>query len=332
VTTYLASLQRGIRELLKGDDRVYILGEDLLDPYGGAFKVTLGAQAAWPDRVITTPISEGGLVGVGVGMALRGLRPIVEIMFGDFMTLAADSIINYGAKLPAMFDWRVDVPLVVRTPVGGRRGYGPTHSQCLEKLFFGVPHLVIVSPSIYDDPGDALTRAVTKTRGVVLFIEHKSLYEEPLVNDGAAGLSIEKQGRYPYATAVVRNYVGGAPDVAVIAYGGTSLMVHALMSRFADDEIRVVACFPTQVQPLAIDDILPVAAEARRVVVVEEGTKSFGWGAEVAATLQDRLWGILERPVCRVAARDTIIPAARSLEDSVLPSLDDIERSVHGLL
>src|SRR5690606_25722624 len=129
------------------DENVLMLGEDLLDPYGGAFKVARGLSSAYPARVLTTPISEAAIVGLAAGMALRGLRPVVEIMFGDFITLAADQLVNHISKFRWMYNDRVNLPLVVRTPMGGRRGYGPTHSQSLEKLFLGVSGLRILAPS-----------------------------------------------------------------------------------------------------------------------------------------------------------------------------------------
>ena len=143
MTTVLDALNAALHRACAADERVIILGEDVLDPYGGAFKVTRGLSTTYPERVLTTPISEAGIVGVAAGMALRGLRPVVEIMFGDFITLAADQLINHAAKFRWMYNDQVRVPMVIRTPMGGRRGYGPTHSQTLEKLFLGVPGLIL---------------------------------------------------------------------------------------------------------------------------------------------------------------------------------------------
>ncbi|MFH1634007.1 MAG: hypothetical protein ABIG63_08335, partial [Chloroflexota bacterium] len=144
--TVLESLNTALHFALASDERVIILGEDILDPYGGAFKVTRGLSTAFPDRVLTTPISEAGIVGVAAGMAMRGLRPVVEIMFDDFITLIADQVVNHIAKFRWMYNDQVRVPLVIRTPMGGWRGYGPTHSQTLEKLFLGVPGLRVLAP------------------------------------------------------------------------------------------------------------------------------------------------------------------------------------------
>ncbi len=144
--TVLESLNAALLAAMKLDDRVLLLGEDILDPYGGAFRVTKGCSTAFPDRVLTTPISEAGLGGVCAGLALRGLKPVLEIMFGDFVTLLADQIINHISKFRWMYNDSVDLPLVIRAPMGGRRGYGPTHSQTLEKLYLGVPGLTVAAP------------------------------------------------------------------------------------------------------------------------------------------------------------------------------------------
>src|SRR6185437_15996485 len=165
------------------DQRVIVLGEDVLDPYGGAFKVTRGLATQCPDRVLTSPISEAGIVAVATGLALRGFRPVVEIMFGDFLFLAGDQIVNHAAKYRAMFNEQVRVPLVIRMPSGGRRGYGPTHSQSLEKHFLGVPGLWVIAPHSLGDPGALLRQAIFDTEDPVLFVENKIGYGETLFAD-----------------------------------------------------------------------------------------------------------------------------------------------------
>ena len=157
-------LNEALHEVFASRDDVHLLGEDVLDPYGGAFKVTQGLSDAYPDRVLTTPISEASLFGVAAGMALRGRRPILEIMFGDFIALGFDQVVNGIAKFREMYDDQVTVPLVVRTPMGGRRGYGPTHSQSLEKLLLGVPNIVVVAMSECHDLGGLLVSAVEDDR------------------------------------------------------------------------------------------------------------------------------------------------------------------------
>ena len=156
--TLLEALNQALHQAFAADERVCLLGEDVLDPYGGAFRVSHGLSTAYPERVLTTPISEAGIVGAAAGMALRGLRPVVEIMFGDFLTLAADQIINHLSKFQWMYNDQVRVPMLIRTPMGGRRGYGPTHSQTLEKHFLGVPGLRVLPPPRWATPAGCCGR------------------------------------------------------------------------------------------------------------------------------------------------------------------------------
>ena len=172
MTTVVEAINAAIHTCLAESPEVVFLGEDVLDPYGGAFKVARGLSSAFPGRVLTTPVSEAGIVGMGIGMALRGLRPIVEIMFGDFLALACDQLLNHASKLRWMSNDKLRVPLVLRTPMGGRRGYGPTHSQSLEKHFLGVPGLRPVAITWLDDPARLLRSAVLDDDDPVLFIEH----------------------------------------------------------------------------------------------------------------------------------------------------------------
>ena len=170
-----SALNGALREMLLKNPDVIVLGEDLHDPYGGAFKVTTGLSTEFPGRVISTPISEAGIVGSAIGLALAGFPPVVEIMFADFVTLAMDQICNHAVKFPGMFEG-VSVPLVIRTPSGGRRGYGPTHSQSPENLMTGVPGLTVVFPSPRHDSGQLLTRATINWPYPTVFFEHKLLY------------------------------------------------------------------------------------------------------------------------------------------------------------
>src|SRR6202163_40583 len=159
-TNVLNSLNAALHKMLSENPRVVVLGEDVLDPYGGTFKVTKGLSSKFPERVLTTPLSEAGFTAIAAGMAIRGLRPVVEIMFGDFLMLAADQLVNHIGKYRWMYNDKVRVPLVIRTPMGGRRGYGPTHSQTLEKHFLGVPGLWVVAPNPLVDPGRLLRQAI----------------------------------------------------------------------------------------------------------------------------------------------------------------------------
>ena len=353
--SYLESLRQSLHTLLEHDPAAVVLGEDILDPYGGAFKVTKGLSTRFPDRVRTTPICEATIVGMSVGMALRGLHPIAEIMFGDFVALAADQIVNHAAKYAAMYNGRVSVPLVIRTPMGGGRGYGPTHSQSLERLFFGIPHLKIVAASHLHDAGALLRQAVADPEPVI-FVEHKLLYPLGLVrgksgrvgeweserleigdwgrvaSDGVLQVT-EGMDRFGYPVALVRNYGDGAtPDVTVIAYGGMSRLLVPLLAELAAEEIRVLACLPACISPLDATPLAWAAAQSGRVLVAEESPAAFGWGAEVAAQMHARVGNQLLAPVTRLGAAPTVIPAAKALEDAVLPSQAMLARQIFALL
>ena len=203
-----ASLNAALRRLLETREDVILLGEDLHDPYGGAFKVTAGLSSDFRERVISTPISEAGVVGAAIGLALAGFHPIVEIMFADFVSLAMDQIYNHAVKFPGMFP-HCEVPLVIRTPAGGRRGYGPTHSQSPENLFTAVPGLTVVFGSHRHDAGALLTAAATDWRYPVVFLEHKLLYGEP-------------QDRAGYETVSANPCDAGAEVFETIVHGGAS--------------------------------------------------------------------------------------------------------------
>ena len=331
--TYLDSLNQVLHQLCATDPTVYIIGEDIVDPYGGAFKVTRGLSTRYPDRVLTTPVSEGAIVGMAGGMALRGLRPIVEIMFGDFMTLCADQLINHIAKYRAMYAGQTEVPVVIRTPMGGGRGYGPTHSQSLEKLFLGIPHLNVVAPSLFHDPGELL-RTVVADPGPVLFIEHKLLYPNPLLlaSKLTSPLRLDWLGGGSYPIARVANYGTGNPDVTLITYGGNSRNLERLLRKLAQDEIRTLCLLPSLINHLEVAPLVEAVASANAGCIIwEEGSRGFDWGSEVIAQLQAHL-GTSLGPVHRIASEPAVIPAARYLEKQVIPGVDSVEQAIVELL
>jgi pyruvate/2-oxoglutarate/acetoin dehydrogenase E1 component len=327
-STYLQSLNRGLHAAMAADEAVHFAGEDVLDPYGGAFKVSAGLSTRFPDRVHTTPISEGAITGLASGMALRGLKPVVEIMFGDFLTLTFDQILNHAVKFGAMYGTEVPVPMVIRTPMGGRRGYGPTHSQSIEKHFCGIPGLKVISPSHVHAAGDLLGAAIASETQPVLFIEYKSLYPLPLFT-GSELLNVAPAPTGSYATRIVRNFETGEPDAVLIGYGGVAPLMLEVAERLAEEEINVSVVLPAVISPLDIAPIAQEVARARRALVVEEGVAGFDWGAEVAARLHETLFGKLDRPVRRLASKPQIIPTSKDGEAGTLISADDIEAAVY---
>ena len=338
--TVLSSLNAGLLDALSQDERVYLLGEDILDPYGGSFKVTKGCSSAFPQRVIATPISEAGLAGLSAGMALRGLRPVLEIMFGDFITLTFDQLVNHISKFRWMYNNTVNLPLVIRAPMGGRRGYGPTHSQTLEKLFMGVPGLTLVAPvnfvedTLRQEPGNLLASIILQTSDPVLFIENKLQYLLPihqpqdLPDLEISAFSVDKRSAPIFPVYKIK--IAGAPAarVTLTAYGYLAELARQAMLKLAyEEELFCELILPTRLAPFDVADVVESVARTGCLVSIEEGGLSLGWGAEVIARVAESLPGaqLITR---RVAARDLPVPAAPSLEKRVLPQVEDILRAV----
>jgi pyruvate/2-oxoglutarate/acetoin dehydrogenase E1 component len=337
--TALDSLNTALRRALQTDERVYLLGEDILDPYGGAFKVTRGLSTAFPERVLATPISEAAILGVASGMALRGLRPVAEIMFGDFVTLIADQVVNHAAKFRWMYNDQVRVPLVIRTPMGGRRGYGPTHSQSLEKMFMGVPGLKVVAPNTLGDPGQLLEAAIADD-DPLLFVEHKLLYTRPLLKAGEGELvdyEIQPFGA-PYTGYVLR-VAGYASRLTMAAYGyNFELARQAALELMMEHEVFVELVVFSQLSPFDIEPLLDSLNRTHHLLTIEEGGLTLGWGAEILARVSERSndlpHGGASRSryyVRRVAALDLPIANSRPLEDAILPSVEQIVSAALGM-
>ncbi len=327
------ALNEALHEIFVARDDVYLLGEDILDPYGGAFKVSQGLSDRFPDRVLTTPISEGGLFGVAAGMSLRGLRPILEIMFGDFIALGLDQVVNGISKFREMYDDQVTVPLVVRTPMGGRRGYGPTHSQSLEKLLLGIPNICVVAASECHDLGSLLSNAVDDERPV-FFIENKLMYGRPnrRPEDGHIGeLGVrETAADYPALSFSGTDFSEGT--ATIVTYGGmVPIVLEAVTELILEHEVFCEVIALSQILPLELDPVLESVGRTGALVTVEEGTLTGGFGAEIAARVQELAWSDLRGPVRRVAARDGIIPSARPLEDAMLPDARDVVEAIVAL-
>lgn len=322
-----SELNAALGRLLGRNPSVLLLGEDLHDPYGGAFKVTAGLTSQFPDRVVSTPISEAGIVGAAIGLALDGFLPIVEVMFADFITLALDQIFNHAVKFPGMFP-DCQVPLVIRTPSGGRRGYGPTHSQSPENLACGIPGLTVVYPSHRHPAGHLLETAVLDWPHPVLFFEHKLLYgAECSAGDYRA---IPPDPLDPAADRFPTLCAGPEDaDVTFVAYGGMVTVVEAFVQSLAAEEITAEIVIPSLLSPLPKHTLLRHLSARSRVIVAEEATGQCGFGAELAATLLES--GFAGR-LARVNATAVPIPAARSLEVEVLPGEQHLMQALISVL
>jgi len=330
--TVLDRLNLALHSAMESDGRVYLLGEDILDPYGGAFKVTRGLSTKFPERVLTTPISESAIVGVANGMALRGLRPVTEVMFGDFVTLIADQLVNHAAKFRWMYNDNVRVPIVVRAPMGGRRGYGPTHSQSLEKMFLGIPGLKVVAPNTLGDPGKLLEAAIADD-DPVLFVEHKLLYTCPLLESGQGELTefeIQQSGKaYPTYTLRIPNHI---PQLTMVTYGyNFELARAAALDLLMEYEIFAEIILFSQLSPFDLDLLFDSLNKTWNLLTIEEGTLSLGWGAEVLARVAEQGNDLSRYNFRRMAASDLPIANSRILEDATLPSVDDIVQAALSL-
>jgi pyruvate/2-oxoglutarate/acetoin dehydrogenase E1 component len=326
----VANLNRALHTLLERDERVLLLGEDIADPYGGAFKVTRGLSTAFPERVRTTPISEGAIAGVAAGLALAGYRPIAEVMFGDFLALCFDQILNHIAKYEAMYDGKATCPVVIRMPSGGGRGYGPTHSQSIEKHVLGIPHLRVVSGSLLHDPEDVL-RELLADDAPAIHVEHKLLYPLDMIElDQLIGASVEMTaGEHFLPTATVRWAPRGDCTATVVAYGYQAELARRVQAKLAlQEEIFVELLVPGQLAPLDFEPIAASAGVTGSLVTIEEGAAGWSWGTEVAAEAASRLFGQLRRPVEVVASAPDVIPSAREREREVIVGEEQIEAAL----
>ena len=317
------SIRTALEAALAADPRVILIGEDIRSPYGGAFKVTQGLSDRFPDRVLNTPISEAAIVGVGSGLALEGMRPVVEIMFGDFVLLAADQFVNHAAKFRWMYNEQVQVPLIVRTPMGGHRGYGPTHSQSLEKHLLGVPDTqVLAIHGRY--PPELVYRTLFETiERPTLVVENKILYGQMTACKAPDGFVIEHSNA-AFPTTRIRP-ADAAANLTLVAYGGMVQEAEsALLELFTEHDLLCELLIPVSLYPLDLRPIQDSVARSGALLVIEEGQGFAGFASELAAALVER--GQVFR-LRRVAAAPHPIPTSRPFERAVLPTTSSIVRA-----
>jgi pyruvate dehydrogenase E1 component beta subunit len=320
---YREALNTALREELRRDERVVLLGEDI-GVFGGAFKVTEGLLDEFGERrVRDTPISENAIVGMGVGAAMTGLRPVVELMTINFSLLAFDQIVNHAAHIRYMFGGQVSVPLVIRMPQGAGHQLGPTHSHCLEAMFLHVPGLLVAVPAT---PADAkgLLKTAIRDENPVIFIEHESLYgvrgevpddEDALVEFGRARLCRE------------------GSDVTIVGVSRMALTAERAAATLADEHgIQAEVIDPRTLRPLDLDAILASVRTTNRCVVVEEGWPHGGVGANLAALIAEHAFDDLDAPVARVSGADVPMPYSKPLEDIAYPHEPDVVRAALSAL
>jgi len=320
-----ASLQRNMDR----DERIILLGEDIEGPYGGAFKVTKNLSVEFPGRVRNTPIGEASIVGIGNGLAINGFLPVCEIMFGDFLTLAADQLLNHSSKFRYMYNRQVSVPLIVRTPMGGKRGYGPTHSQSIEKHFLGLPGTLMLAIHHRYDPGLVYDTLFATIDRPCLVIENKLLYGAHLSDKVPEGFILEHTDeRFP--TTRIRPQ--GSPDVTILCYGGMLQDVEkAVDELFEENDVICEVVCPAQLYPLNPWPIIESVRRSGRLLTVEEGICFSAFGAEVAAEILERAPGILKE-FRRLAPPSHPIPSCGPLEKALLPGVSSIVKTVLEVL
>lgn len=318
---YSHAIREALEEEMARDERVILIGEDIAE-YGGAFKVTADiAQRFGKERVRNTPISENGFIGVAVGAAMTGLRPVAEIMFMDFLALAMDQLCNHAAKFRYQYGEQCRVPLVVRTPAGAGRSYGPTHSQSLERWLVATPGLLVAAPSTAADAKGMLKSAI-RCDDPVVFIESKLLY-------GQRGEVPEGEHLVALGEATLRRE---GEHVTLVAY---SRMVHEALKAAEALAKHDVSAEVIDLRTLAPLDMVTVTASVQktgRAVVVEEGQLTGGVAAEVAARITEQCFDSLQAAPRRVAALDVPVPASRVLEQAATPDWQDIARAAAGTL
>jgi pyruvate/2-oxoglutarate/acetoin dehydrogenase E1 component len=322
VITYAQALNDALREEMQADPRVFLMGEDI-GLHGGIFRVTKNLMEEFgPERVRDTPISESGFIGLGIGAAMSGMRPVVELLFMDFALVAADQIVNQAAKLRYMSGGQVSIPMVIRTQQGGGRGNGAQHSQSFESWLAQVPGLIIVAPATPKDAKGLLKSAI-RAGNPVVFIEHKLLYntksEVP-----------EAEYTIPIGKAEVKRI---GRDITIVSYSRTLLLALEAADTLAKKGVEAEVVDLRTISPLDMDTVVRSVKETGRLLVVHESHTTCGLGAEIIAQAYEQIpLGAFLAPARRLGAKHVPIPVAETLENAVLPQIADIIQAVEDML
>src|SRR3954453_19028721 len=322
VMRYREALNQALREEMESDEKVFLMGEDI-GVFQGAFKVTAGLLEEFGEkRVRDTPISENTIVGMGVGAAMIGLRPVVELMTINFSLLAMDQIVNHAAAIHYMFGGQVKVPMVVRMPQGGGHQLGPTHSHSLEALYLHVPGLLVAVPST---PADAkgLLKSAIRDDNPVIFIEHESLYGQ------RGDVPDDEDHTVDFGQAAIRRK---GEDVTIVGISRQALTAEKAAKILADEhEVEAEVIDPRTLRPLDLDTILASVRKTNRCVIVEEGWPHGGVGANLAALIQEQAFDHLDAPIARVRGADLPMPSSKPLEQIAYPHEPQIVEAVLAL-
>jgi pyruvate/2-oxoglutarate/acetoin dehydrogenase E1 component len=320
VTTYSLALNQALREEMSRDPSVFLLGEEIAvwGEGGGVFGVTQRLLDEFgPSRVRNTPISEEGIVALAVGAALTGMRPVVELMYGDFITLAMDPLVNQAAKMRYMFGGQAQVPMVLRSNVGAGGGKAAQHSQSLETWVMHVPGLKLVMPSTpYDAKG--LLKTAIRDNNPVVFLEHKLLYftKQPVPRE---------EYLIPFGIAALRRE---GKDVTVVAMQAMLNKALAAAEKLAEEGIDVEVVDPRTLVPLDVESIVKSVKKTNRIVICHEAVERAGWAGEIAMQIMEHAFDYLAAPVIRVCGKNVPMPYSTTLEEVVIPSEADIVAAI----
>jgi pyruvate dehydrogenase E1 component beta subunit len=319
--TYREALKRALREEMQRDPTVVIWGEDVVAyAGGGAYGVTSGLAKEFPGRVRDTPIAEEAIVGVGIGAAMGGLRPVCEIMTVNFTLVAWDQIVNHAAKQSHMFNGQIKVPMVIRTPNGHGRT-GATHSQNFDAWFAHVPGLKVVAPSTpYDAKG--LLKTSIRDDDPVVFLEHLQLY-------GTRGEVPDEEYLIPIGVA---DYKRRGKDLTIVTWGRMVMESMKAANILAEEGVELEIVDLRSLRPLDLSLALESLHKTHRAIVVEEGWRTAGLGAEIAASLQEIGFNDLDAPIARVAGLEVPMPYAKNLERATLPFAEDVVAAARAML
>jgi len=315
---------------MKTDNRMFFFGEDVLSPYGGAFKAAKNLSDLFPERVFSTPISEAAISGIGNGLALAGMRPFVEIMFGDFMTLAFDQIVNHASKFHHMYNGKANCPVIFRTPMGGGRGYGPTHSQTLDKFLIGIDNIKTIALNTLINPEDIYNTILEKENHPVIVIENKTDYGKKIGTDKINNYKYEKSGE-DYPVVKISPEIS-QPTATIVTYGGNSdIILNSIVEIFTELDLKPEIIILSQINPIDYAHIINSVEKTGKLYTIEEGSKTGGIGSEIISSVIEKIdIKIIAR---RISALPVPIPAVKSLENKVLPNkimiLDDIKQSLN---
>lgn len=306
-------------DVMGKDEKVLFIGEDVLSPYGGAFKASKNLSAKYPDNVFTTPISELGITGLCNGLALSGYKPYLEIMFGDFITLALDQIINHASKFHYMYNKKLHCPVVIRTPMGGGRGYGPTHSQTLDRLLAGINNVKLIALNSFVDPYLIYSNIHKNEVDPVVVIENKIDYGRMAGDKELPNYSVVRTDTlYP---DVICSPVFASPTVTIVSYGGIASEVFEKLNEiFEETEQLIELVVLSEISPLDISSIMESYNKTNNIIIVEEGSRDFGIGSEILSSVIERSPGRKSGIAARIGAYPVPIPSARSMEDYILPN------------